>query len=84
VTFATSPKLRTLLWGWAGQPLPDEAVAVLGGLRAGLDGELGAALEPLLTRAEIAATRARVASLLEAGVHPEPSGEWPAVPWPPI
>jgi hypothetical protein len=25
-----------------------------------------------------------VEALLRSGVHPEPSGEWPAVPWPPI
>jgi hypothetical protein len=28
--------------------------------------------------------RGRVDELLRTGVHPLPSGEWPAVPWPPI
>ncbi|MHC3412713.1 SCO1664 family protein, partial [Streptomyces sp. DT17] len=27
VTFTADDKLRTLLWGWAGEPLTDEAVA---------------------------------------------------------
>ncbi|MEW2285826.1 SCO1664 family protein [Streptomyces sp. NPDC047841] len=84
VTFNVENKLRTLLWGWAGEPLTPEAVDVLKGLRDGLGGELGRRLAALITAAEIDATRARVDALLTAGVHPEPSGEWPAIPWPPV
>ncbi|MEY9845977.1 putative repeat protein (TIGR03843 family) [Streptacidiphilus sp. BW17] len=84
VTFAVPGKLRTLLWGWAGEPLTDEATQVLGGLREELDRALGAALAPLLTEREIAATRSRVDGLLKEGRHPLPSQEWPSVPWPPI
>jgi uncharacterized repeat protein (TIGR03843 family) len=86
VTFHTDDKLRTLLWGWAGEPLPAEAVAVLRRLADGLaaDGPLAARLAPLITPAEVAALRARTAALLASGRHPEPSGEWPAIPWPPV
>ncbi|KDN77945.1 phosphatidylinositol kinase [Streptomyces olindensis] len=86
VTFNVENKLRTLLWGWAGEPLPREAVDVLEGLREDLaaGGALSARLEPLITGAELDATRARVAALLASGRHPEPSGEWPAIPWPPV
>ncbi|WP_208884535.1 SCO1664 family protein [Streptomyces sp. PBH53] len=84
VTFNVDNKLRTLLWGWAGEPLTPEAVDVLKGLRDGLAGELGQRLAALITAAEIDATRARVDALLASGVHPEPSGEWPAIPWPPV
>ncbi|MEO3765066.1 SCO1664 family protein [Streptomyces sp. B8F3] len=86
VTFHTDDKLRTLLWGWAGEPLPAEAVAVLQRLAAGLaaDGPLAARLAPLITPAEVAALRARTAALLASGRHPAPSGEWPAIPWPPV
>ncbi|MFJ4560814.1 SCO1664 family protein [Streptomyces massasporeus] len=86
VTFNAENKLRTLLWGWAGEALTDEAVDVLEGLRKGLaeGGPLTARLEPLITGAEIDATRARVGALLASGTHPEPSGEWPAIPWPPV
>ncbi|MEU0899860.1 SCO1664 family protein [Streptomyces massasporeus] len=86
VTFNAENKLRTLLWGWAGEPLTEEAVDVLEGLRKGLaeGGTLAARLEPLITGAEIDATRARVGALLASGTHPEPSGEWPAIPWPPV
>ncbi|GAB7107276.1 SCO1664 family protein [Streptomyces phaeofaciens JCM 4814] len=86
VTFNTENKLRTLLWGWAGEPLTGEAVDVLKGLQGALEasGPLTATLAALVTSAEVAATRARVAALLESGRHPEPSGEWPAIPWPPV
>ncbi|MFF5342746.1 SCO1664 family protein [Streptomyces althioticus] len=86
VTFHTENKLRTLLWGWAGEPLHEEALDVLKGLRDGLtpSGPLTAALTPLLTPAEIDATRARVDALLSSGTHPKPGTEWPAIPWPPV
>ncbi|WP_185009399.1 SCO1664 family protein [Streptomyces sp. AK010] len=86
VTFNAENKLRTLLWGWAGEALTEEAVKVLEGLQKGLTegGPLAARLQPLITGAEIDATRARVGALLASGTHPEPSGEWPAIPWPPV
>lgn len=86
VTFNAENKLRTLLWGWAGEPLTPEAVDVLKGLRDALGdgGALAGRLAALITAAELAATRARVEALLTSGTHPEPSGEWPAIPWPPV
>ncbi|WP_189264820.1 SCO1664 family protein [Streptomyces fuscichromogenes] len=84
VTFNADNKLRTLLWGWAGENLTGEAVEVLGGLREALGGALGTRLAQLVTAAELDATRARVETLLTTGKHPEPTGEWPAIPWPPV
>ncbi|QCX75440.1 Phosphatidylinositol 3- and 4-kinase [Streptomyces sp. YIM 121038] len=86
VTFHVEDKLRTLLWGWAGEKLTDEAVAALAGLREALaaEGALASRLGELLTAAEVEAARARVDALLAAGRHPSPSGEWPAIPWPPV
>ncbi|MEV4231542.1 SCO1664 family protein [Streptomyces bobili] len=86
VTFNAEDKLRTLLWGWAGEPLTGGAVEVLKGLQGALeaDGTLTATLAALITAAEIDATRARVGALLESGRHPEPGGDWPAIPWPPV
>ncbi|MET7285724.1 SCO1664 family protein [Streptomyces sp. NPDC005573] len=86
VTFNVENKLRTLLWGWAGEPLTEDAVGVLGRLREGLadGGALAARLAPLISPAEIRATAARVDALLASGVHPEPLGDWPAIPWPPV
>ncbi|MFC7829825.1 SCO1664 family protein [Streptomyces sp. NPDC057362] len=86
VTFNAENKLRTLLWGWAGDPLTAEALAVLDALRQALKdgGTLATRLAALITGAELDATRARVDTLLASGKHPEPSGEWPAIPWPPV
>lgn len=84
VTFAVPGKLRTLLWGWAGEPLDVEAVTVLHTLAAELKGALADSLAPLLTAAEIDALRERVAELLRTCRYPVPSGDWPAVPWPPM
>ncbi|QER86100.1 SCO1664 family protein [Streptomyces tendae] len=86
VTFNTENKLRTLLWGWAGEPLTGEALDVLKTLREALaaSGPLTTVLTSLITPAEIEATRARVETLLTTGTHPEPGTGWPAIPWPPV
>ncbi|MFJ8587087.1 SCO1664 family protein [Streptomyces sp. NPDC093595] len=86
VTFNVDDKLRTLLWGWAGEPLPAEALEVLAALEASLapGAPLATRLAELLTAAEVTAVRERVAALRASGRHPEPSGRWPAIPWPPV
>ncbi|MEV0679290.1 SCO1664 family protein [Actinosynnema sp. NPDC050436] len=75
-------KLRTVLWGWLGERLPQDAVEALRRLRSGLDGALGGQLHEHLTRAEVRALAERVDKLLAAGVFPEPSAKWPSIPWP--
>ncbi len=84
ICFSVDPKLRTLLWRWAGQPLPADALEVLEKLTGDLLGDLGEQLHEHLTRREVACTQRRVAELLRTKLHPEPSGEWPALPWPPF
>ncbi|WP_404960956.1 SCO1664 family protein [Streptomyces sp. 147326] len=86
VTFHAEDKLRTLLWGWAGEPLTGEAREVLAGLAAELaeGAPLATRLAELITAVELAAVRDRVAHLLRTGTHPQPSGQWPSIPWPPV
>ena len=84
ICFSHEDKLRTLLWQWRGDALTDEAVEVLSRVRAELEGELGEQLHALLTRREVAATIARVDRLLTTRRHPQPSEDWPAIPWPPF
>ncbi|MFJ8751189.1 SCO1664 family protein [Streptomyces sp. NPDC102441] len=86
VTFNADDKLRTLFWGWAGEPLTAEAAEVLDRLSAVLEpgAVLATRLGELITAAEIEALRGRVESLRKSGRHPQPSGDWPAIPWPPL
>ena len=85
MSFHVDDKLRTVLWGWARDPLdPDDAA----GLRALLDrlgtasSELVATLTELLAADELAATVARCEQLLRRDVMPVPSGGRPSIPWP--
>jgi uncharacterized repeat protein (TIGR03843 family) len=84
VCFSVEDKLRTLLWQFRGDALADELVEVLQRLRADLDGPLGATLGDLLATQEIRKTVRRVDRLLSTGAHPQPSQDWPAIPWPPF
>lgn len=86
VTFHSDDRLRTLLWGWAGEPLTAEALGVLRELAAGLaeGAALATRLGELITTTELDAVRKRTEALLAAGRHPMPGGDWPAIPWPPV
>ncbi|MEY9211269.1 SCO1664 family protein [Thermobifida halotolerans] len=87
VSFSAEYKLRTVLWQWAGQPLPGEAVERLAALRESLadpGSPLSRTLARHLTDTERYATRRRVEVLCEHRVHPYPPEDWPALPWPPI
>ena len=84
VSFHVEEKLRTVLWGWAGQSIDAAEVACLETLLNALNGHLGAQLATLLTRSEVAATRRRTERLLGVGRFPLPPEGWPAIPWPPF
>jgi uncharacterized repeat protein (TIGR03843 family) len=83
--FHVEHKLRTVLWGWALEPLAaDDADAVrdLVGRLCSPGSSLLAALERLVSADEVAATLARCEALLRRGVMPMPSGGRPSIPWP--
>ncbi|MDD7964580.1 SCO1664 family protein [Actinomycetospora lemnae] len=79
-------KLRTVLWGWVGEPLTEDVVECLRTLRAKLSPGNPAGLDDTLhehlTRAEVGALRSRVSRLLDANELPAPGGRWPPIPWP--
>lgn len=83
LTFHAEPKLRTVIWMFAGQPLPDRIVADLQALRGVLaeDSQLDEALRHLLDKREVTAFHRRLENLMEAGRFPEP-GEGRVLPWP--
>lgn len=80
VTFHEDPKLRTVLWHLSGVEFSTSELELL--KRAQIVST--SVVEGLITEAESAALLARIGRLLEAGTYPEPSDEWPAVPWPPF
>jgi len=84
VCFSPVPKLRTVLWGWRGQPFEPDELEGLARIRAALAGDVGVTLRGLLSRTEVRATVRRTDQLLEVGRFPFPSPTWPAVPWPPF
>jgi len=57
VCFHVEPKLRTILWGFIDEPLPDDVAEVLRKLRVDLDGALGEALFEHLMVAEVVVGR---------------------------
>jgi uncharacterized repeat protein (TIGR03843 family) len=84
VSFHVENKLRTVLWGWTGKPIPAASLETLTDLAARLDSTLGAALEEHLTVSEVQHIRLRVRRLIRSGRFPKPPRDWPAVPWPPV
>jgi hypothetical protein len=82
LTFHAAEKLRTVIWDFAGEPIPDDVVASLRGALDELRGGLGSRLEPLLSPAEIDAIELRALDLLRAGVFPSPDEGYHTVPWP--
>ncbi|YAL84565.1 SCO1664 family protein [Dermacoccaceae bacterium W4C1] len=82
LTLHAEPKLRTVLWGWAGDPLAEADRQRLDRLATALaEPQLQQQLGPLLTPAEIEALQERVHRLRASGRHPLP-GDWHPLPWP--
>jgi hypothetical protein len=84
VCFSPVPKLRTVLWGWRGEPFNADEIEGLARIQTELSGDLGTTLRTLLSRTEVRATIRRTDELLAQGRFPFPPTTWPAVPWPPF
>jgi uncharacterized repeat protein (TIGR03843 family) len=83
VCFHAEPKLRTVIWAFADDPLGDELRKELESLGSKLAAKrgVGAELAKLLSPEEAAATLARVESLLVEDRFPAPGADRP-LPWP--
>ncbi len=85
LTFHVEHKLRTVLWGFVGEPLTDDETAGLRRLDAALGGDLGRMLVELVSEEEVSTTLRRTARLLARGAFPAPaSSAYPVIPWPPF
>ena len=80
VTFHEDPKLRTVLWQFAGERFTPIEINLLETANEKAADVVGS----LITSTESAALTARVEGLLAAGAFPSPREDWPAVPWPPF
>lgn len=86
LTFHPSNKLRTVIWDYAGQDIPETILTDLGKLCQMLDDETHPCTEQLselLSQNELQALKRRINKLLSAGTFPMP-GSGPNRPWPAI
>lgn len=80
LSFHSEPKLRTVIWDFAGDRLTGEEVSALERLGSS---PLPPELEELLDAEERAALRKRIARLLKQGCLPAPADDdWRPYPWP--
>ena len=79
ICFHEDDKLRTVLWDFGGQKIPDDLLA-----RLTLSPNLLADLEPHLSPNEIAALQARADSILQKRLFPRQPRDRRAMPWPPL
>ncbi|MEU6559924.1 SCO1664 family protein [Nocardia nova] len=77
----SEPKLRTVLWGWAGEPVEQALLDDVAAFADRLPGAVGTALAEHITDAEIEALGARARDLLDDPVLPQPVSSRP-IPWP--
>jgi hypothetical protein len=86
ICFHAEPKLRTVIWDFAGEVLPIELTADLSAFQQELErqGDLAATLQPLLEADEITALSTRITRLLKRGLFPNPPSNQRPIPWPPI
>lgn len=84
--FHEEDKLRTVLWDFAGQSIPDGLLESLSSLPSMLaaGSDLRAALRPYLAAREISALSGRAKTLLRSRVFPSRPGDRRAYPYPPI
>lgn len=82
VSFSTEEKLRTVLWGWAGMPIPEDLAAPVSVLREMLSSGFPESVTGWLSTDEVEALEIRIKRLLADGTFPVPSSNWPAIPWP--
>ncbi len=77
----TEPKLRTVLWGWAGEPIDDALMTDVAAFAAQAPGALADTLAAYITDAEIDAVLRRARALVDVPAMPLPTSSRP-IPWP--
>src|SRR3989442_7869033 len=84
LSFSVQPKLRTVIWEFAGEPLPPNICADLQRVTVDLQsGSLRGELLELIDVREVDATARRARALVRSGRFPSPSPTR-SYPWPPV
>jgi hypothetical protein len=85
ICFHVEPKLRTVLWDFAGKLIQPDTLADLRELRDQLksNNPIGQTLASLLLPEEMRAFRRRLDRMVDSGKHPDP-GPGRNMPWPPV
>ena len=87
LTFNSSPKLRTVVWDYAGESIADNLLEDIERLCVEVDNSKSAyrqALNDLVTEREIHAFQNRIQTLLKTRKYPQPGPGGPNYPWPPV
>lgn len=86
ICFHPYPKLRTVIWDFAGQPIPNELLQDVSRVVETIcdpSTELSLTLQKLLSSDEIEAMNKRANRLMTVKKYPHP-GPGPSYPWPPV
>jgi hypothetical protein len=83
ICFHEEYKLRTVIWEFAGQPIPGDLLADLTQFQARLHGDHFPNLQKFLSSAELLALEKRLDSIIRAGKFLQP-GPGRHYPWPPV
>jgi len=86
ICFHEEDKLRTVIWDFAGEPIPDDLCGDISRLIKELtvNTKLAAELRPYLNPSEINAIAARAQRLMTTGQFPNPNPSRRFQPWPPL
>jgi hypothetical protein len=86
LTFHELPKLRTVIWEFAGDPIPNQILIDLAAFQERLEpgNAIYDTLARLLSVDELLALRIRVDDLLQSRIFPNPDPRRRHIPWPPV
>ncbi|HZD57989.1 MAG TPA: SCO1664 family protein [Anaerolineales bacterium] len=86
ICFHRDAKLRTVIWDFAGEPIPGELCADMTGFlqRVSPKSELAKDLKQFISREEVSALFSRTERLLKFGRFPNPHPNRRPYPWPPV
>jgi hypothetical protein len=84
ICFHEEPKLRTVVWDFVGERIPQPLLDDIGGLQTRLGGSTRQQLAAFLSEEELTAMELRIKHLLAERHFPASPADQRATPWPPV